>query len=176
MSSRFQALQADLAVRYPGFRVRAFDELWLFRVLLKLGWPMAALTWFTTVWMDRKYIEAYPESSGYRTLRHEAIHLEQWKQHGVFFLVAYALLLPTLITFRASLEYPAYLETLRTYIEDSADCLVPSVRVEWVADTFVNGSYFFMYPYPLRSRLLKQLWADVAKMQIQEQKRRAAKS
>jgi hypothetical protein len=158
--SRYDALRAELAARFPGFRIVAKREAALQRVI---GGLLRALTFGA----QRDYLARYTTTIGrtvytpdgfaglsdderYVILRHEAVHLEQFERYGtVGMAIAYLLLLPVgLAYFRARFERAAYAEGLRAMREvyGPEHLQRPDVRAHVVAQ-FTSGAYGWMWPF-----------------------------
>ncbi|MBX3273291.1 MAG: hypothetical protein KF729_23715 [Sandaracinaceae bacterium] len=110
--------------------------------------------------------EARSPESRYVTLRHEAVHLRQFRRYGLV-LTALVYLVPFfplgLAYGRARLEWEAYAETLRATaevhgLEAARD---PALHAHLV-EQFVGPAYGWMWPFP---RVI-QSWIDRAIREI----------
>ena len=100
------------------------------------------------------------DDSCYIVLRHEAVHLRQFRRLG-FPAMAFLYLIPFVplgLAFgRARLEWEAYAETLRATAEvhGAAAARDPSLHAH-VVRQFTSGAYGWMWPFPSRVRA----WID----------------
>ena len=106
--------------------------------------------YFPSDWAGRS-----PESR-YVTLRHEAVHLRQFRRFGrigTAFLYLVPLLPLGLAWGRARLEWEAYAETLRATAEvlGAEAARDPALHAHIVAQ-FTGPSYGWMWPFPRRVR------------------------
>ena len=160
-NSRLTALLEQLQGEFPGFRIVAKDQSPLHRtihnalILVTLGrmrnylqsyqTTIRRTVYVTSDWHDRDASERYI------ILRHERIHLRQFKR---FTLVGMALLyvflpLPMgLAYFRARFEMAAYEETIRAA---AAIHGIPHVRDpefrNYIISQFTGPSYGWMWPF-----------------------------
>lgn len=153
---RYEALCAALAVEIPGFRVIRKDASRLHRLIdralvaLTLGGMRDYLTGYQTTigatvyttadWDDRTDAERYV------TMRHEAVHLRQFRKYGLVGTSAIYLLVPG---GRAHLEKQAYAETVRAAAEvfGARYPRRTEFRAHIIAQ-FVGPSYVWMWPFP----------------------------
>jgi hypothetical protein len=104
---------------------------------------------------------ARPLADRYETLRHEAVHLAQFRRWGVVpMAIAYVLLpLPFGLAWcRMRLERAAYEETLRVAYLLGGRRAVERLRAHVIAQ-FTSGSYGWMWPFP---RALDRWFDDFA--------------
>jgi len=121
---------------------------------------IGATLYFPTTWAERS-----PESR-YVTLRHEAVHLAQFRRYG---LVGAALLylLPVfplgLAWGRARMEWEAYAETFRATAEVyGAHAAHAGALREHVRRQFVSGAYGWMWPFPSQvDRWIDEVLAEI---------------
>lgn len=168
--SRYDALVEALRAEIPGFRIVRKDESPLHRAI---HYALIALTFGRM----RSYLDSYQTTIGrtvyvtsdwdatdadqrYVTLRHEAVHLRQFRTYTLPGMAVLYLLLPLpmgLAWFRAYFEKQAYAESIRA----AADVWGPdyprrpSYR-EHVIRQFLGPSYGWMWPF--RSQL--ERWYD----------------
>jgi hypothetical protein len=175
--NRFQAFARDLAREFPGFRVVTKEDSLLMRTLYWLLamplWNRVFLTHYTTVLVYRVYMPRalIGTDAGYRTLRHERVHMRDARRTGILpFAISYLFLLPTVLTLRAYWELRAYVETLRVELEETG--AIPDESLERIATRFTGSDYFFMCPFPrfirgqlaaARARLLEEATRDAAR-------------
>ena len=153
---------AELQAEFPAFRIvpksaSAFCRL--LDVLLKvvtLGAQRRFLTHYHTVIGGTLYVppswEARPWQDKVVTLRHERVHLRQFRRYGrVGMSLLYLLpILPVGLAWgRARLEWEAYAETLRATAEVLGPAAARDPRLhEHVARQFTSGAYGWMWPFP----------------------------
>lgn len=148
------ALEAEIAQRIPGFKVCYKDESRLQRVIGVILRPFngAYMTRYTTVMFRRVYFpsrslcQTLGPTAIYKTLRHEAVHLDDMRRFPLFFQLSYLFLLPAGLTFRAWWEWRAYAETLRVEAELTGE--IPDALIEHIAERFTGADYLFMFPFP----------------------------
>jgi hypothetical protein len=174
--SRFDTFCDELTAEFPSFRLFPKESSPLMRALYRAlqmrFWNREFLTHYTTVIATRVYM---PESligteQGYRTLRHERVHMRDARRTGFFpFAFSYLFLFPSVVTARAYWELRAYAETMRVELEETGD--ISEDTIEFIAERFVGSDYLFMCPFPrfvrgrlhaLRERLLAS-WAGAAR-------------
>jgi hypothetical protein len=159
---RLAALLDELQAEFPGFRLVRKEESRLQRLIARLlrlltaGGQNGYLERFVTtigrtVYVNRGWDERTADDR-YATLRHERIHLRQFRRFGLLPMSLAYLLLPLpagLAWCRARLEWEAYAESLRAWAEVyGPDHLArPDVRAHVVAQ-FTGPSYGWMWPFP----------------------------
>jgi hypothetical protein len=167
---RYDALVAALRVEFPRFRIVRKDHSPLHRaihgalVVLTLGRMRSYLDSYQTTIGQRVYVTAdwddRPADERYVTLRHEAIHLRQFRKLTLPGMALLYLLLPLpmgLAWFRAQLEKEAYAESVRAAAEVwGADHPRRAEFRRRVIDQFMGPSYGWMWPF--RSSL--ERWYD----------------
>ena len=177
---RTDAYLAELQAEFPRLRVVAKQEhAWSQRInrvlrALTLGGQAAYLSTYTTVLGCTIYLpsswEQRSDEARYITLRHEAVHLRQFRRYSVLGMtLIYGLpLLPVgLAAGRAWIEWEAYRETLAAYadvygMQAARDpALHAHIRLQ-----FAGPAYLFMWPFPL----MVQGWIDreVAALEARE--------
>ncbi len=167
---RYQALVAQLREEIPGFRVVLKRESRLHRAidlslrLITLGRMRDYLEGYhttigKTVYVTSDWDRRSPDDR-YVTLRHEAVHLRQFRRLTLPVMALLYLFLPLpmgLAYCRARLEWEAYAETIRA----AADVWGrdhprrPEFR-EHIVDQFVGPSYGWMWPF----RRTVERWYD----------------
>jgi len=160
LSARFEQIVADLRREFRTFRLVPKDRSLLMRVIYHgLGmrlWCPDFMTHYTTVIISVVYMPAdlLGTDAGYRTLRHERVHMRDCWNTGVLpFALSYLLLLPAVFTLRALWEYRGYTETMRVELEETGG--IADETLEYIAEQFVGPAYFWMCPFPgfVRRRL-----------------------
>jgi len=154
-------LLADIAAEFPGFRVvRKRDSplsVAIDRALraLTLGRQRSYLTEYHTVIGRTLYLpdswSTTPEIARVIVLRHERVHLRQFRRFGLIGMGAIYLVpfFPVGLAWgRAWLEWEAYRETLAATAElrglEAVRC--PALRGE-IVDRFASGAYGWMWPF-----------------------------
>jgi hypothetical protein len=161
---------AELARELPGFRVVRKDRSRLQRaihytlVAVTFGGMRAYLDGYQTTigktvyvtadWDDRDPLDRYV------TMRHEAVHLRQFRRYTLPGMALLYVLLPLpmgLSWFRARLEWEAYAETIRVSAEvHGAACVrEPAFRASIVRQ-FTGPAYGWMWPF----RTVIERWYD----------------
>ena len=157
---RFEVLCQTLRAEHPTFRLIAKEESPLMAGLARwLGmrfWNCHFMRDYTTVLVTRVYMPRrfHGTVRGYRTLRHERIHMQDAVRTGVLpFALSYLFLLPAGVTARAYWEWRAYAESLRCELEDTGT--IADESLDHIVKRFVGPDYLFMFPFPrlLRARL-----------------------
>jgi hypothetical protein len=169
--ARLAALLDEIHAEFPGFRLVRKEDSRLQRAigaalrLLTLGGQSAYLDRYVTtlgrtVYTNRGW-DARSAADRYITLRHERVHLRQFRRYGLIPMALAYLLLPLplgLAWCRARLEWQAYAESLRamrdvfgrSYASD------PATRAHIVAQ-FTGPAYGWMWPFPRQI----QAWLDM---------------
>jgi hypothetical protein len=152
----------NLRRRFPSLRILEKDHSALCRLIdgilrvVTFGGQSAFMTNYVTTlrrtiyvppnWSSRSDVEKYI------TLRHEAIHLEQFRRYtavGMGVLYVLPILPLGLAWCRARLEWEAYAETLRAMVEVHG---IESARDErlhrHIVRQFVSAAYGWMWPFP----------------------------
>lgn len=166
MPERAERYLEELRNEFPGLSVvhkrddrlsRAIDVA--LRVLT-LGAQRSFLTSYVTTlgrtiyvpdgWADRT------DADRYITLRHEAVHLRQFRRYGRVGMAAIYLvpIVPMgLALGRAWLEWEAYRETLRATAEvHGVAAMADPVLTERIVSQFTGGAYGWMWPFPATIR------------------------
>jgi hypothetical protein len=152
----------DLAAAYDDLvkdlRVFRKDEIWHQRAI-------HYLLCVATFGAQRRYLQDYVTTLGqsiyvtpdwerrslgdrYATLRHEAVHLEQFRRYGFLPMAIAYLLLPLpfgLAWCRMRLEREAYEETIR--VHHALGTLDAHLR-DHIVRQFTSGAYGWMWPFP----------------------------
>jgi hypothetical protein len=159
--NRYDALVAALRDELPRFRIVRKDRSALHRVIhgalcgLTLGRMTSYLDSFQTTIGRTVYVTSdwddWDPDRRYVTLRHEAVHLRQFRSLGVPVMAVLYVLLPLpmgLAWFRAYFEKAAYAETIRAAAEvwGPAYPRRPEYRRQ-IIDQFTGPSYGWMWPF-----------------------------
>lgn len=168
--SRFDALSAELRREFPSFRVVVKEESPFMRALVRVAamrlWNPRFLEDYTTVIGTRVFMprDLIGTDAGYRTLRHERIHMRDARRTAyVGFFVTYLFALPAGLTMRAFWEARAYEESMRVELEDTG--AISDESLARIEERFTGPDYLFMCPFPrfvrrrleaMRTRLLRE--------------------
>lgn len=161
MNSRYDDLVAALRVEFPRFRIVRKDRSPLHRAIhhalrvVTLGRMTSYLDSFTTTIGATVYVTAdwddWPELRRYVTLRHEAIHLRQFRTFTVPGMALLYVLLPLpmgLAWFRAYFEKAAYAESIRATAEVWGTSVARSASYrDSVIANFTGSAYGWMWPF-----------------------------
>lgn len=172
MKTRSDAYTAELRREFPRLRiVYKRDSAWsrflgsVVRVVT-LGGQSAFVTRYVTTIGATIYLpndwDARADDEKYIVLRHEAVHLRQFKRYGLIgmsLLYLFPILPLGLAWGRARLEWEAYEETLRVIAEvkGASAAQDPALHTH-IVKQFTSGAYGWMWPFP-RS---VQRWIDRA--------------
>ena len=158
---RLTALLAELRAEFPRVRLVRKDRSALSKVIhvalcaVTLGAQRAYLDGYTTTIGQTIYVTAdwdqWPADERYITLRHERVHLRQFRRYTLPGMALLYLLLPLplgLAYGRARLEMAGYAETVRATAEvyGAARVTAPGFRAEILAQ-FTSGAYGWMWPF-----------------------------
>lgn len=158
---RYVTLVAALAAEIPGFRVVRKDTSKLHRAIhvflkgITFGKMTSYLDSFQTTIGKTVYVTAdwdeWSADERYVTLRHEAIHLRQFRRLTLPVMAVLYVLLPLpmgLAYFRARFEKEAYAETIRAAAEVyGVDYVKTSSHRDYVIEQFTGASYGWMWPF-----------------------------
>lgn len=178
--SRYEALVEQLREEIPGFRIVRKDQSPLHRAIhyaligVTFGGMRSYLDSYQTTIGKTVYVtsdwDELPELQRYCTLRHEAVHLRQFRKYTLPVMAVLYVLLPLpmgLAYFRARLEMEAYAETIRAEAEVyGADYPRSEMRRRRVVDQFVGPSYGWMWPF----RRSVERWYDRVLATLDEQR------
>lgn len=156
------ALLAEIRAEFPAFRVVPKNESAFCRaldVLLKvvtLGGQRRFLTHYHTVIGWTLYVppdwDARPAAQKVVTLRHERVHLRQFRRYsriGMSLLYLLPFFPVGLAYGRARLEWEAYAETLRATAELIGPEAARDPRLhDHIVRQFTSGAYGWMWPFP----------------------------
>lgn len=159
--NRYDALVAALHAEIPGFRILRKDQSAFHRAIhyalfgLTFGQMRTYLDSYQTTIGKTVYVtpdwEDRAPDERYVTLRHEAVHLRQFKKYTLPVMAVLYVLLPLpmgLAYFRARFEMEAYAETVRAAAEvHGIDYVRDDEHRTYVTDQFVGASYGWMWPF-----------------------------
>lgn len=162
MSSRYEALLSELRVQYPGFRVVQKRESRLHRAIhyalvgLTFGQMRSYLDSFQTTIGKTVYVTPswndLSDDVRYVTMRHEAIHLAQFKTYTLPGMAVLYVLLPLpmgVAWFRAYFEKQAYAESVRAAAEIwGIEYAASASYREYILSQFSSAAYGWMWPFP----------------------------
>ena len=167
---RYVALVDALRAEIPGFRIVRKDQSRLHRaihwglVVITFGRMRGYLDNYQTTIGRTVYVtpdwDDWPAEARYVTLRHEAVHLRQFRKLTLPVMALLYLFVPLpmgLAYFRARLEQEAYAESIRAAAEVwGPDYPRRTAYRSHVIDQFMGPSYGWMWPF--RSSL--ERWYD----------------
>jgi hypothetical protein len=170
MNSRYDKLVDDLREEFPRFRIIRKDQSRFQRaihyalVAITFGGMRRYLDTFQTTIGSTVYVtsdwDEWEADRRYVTLRHEAIHLRQFRKYTLPGMALLYVLLPLpmgLAWFRAQFEKEAYAESIRAAAEVyGPDYPRGTGYRQHIIDQFVGPSYGWMWPF--RSSL--ERWYD----------------
>jgi hypothetical protein len=155
---RYRALVAELEAQ--GVRLVTKERVWHQRALDRLlriitfGGQSGYLERYVTTIGRTIYLtpdwERRPLPDRYATLRHERVHLQQFRRWGLVPMALAYILLPLpvgLAWCRMRFERAAYEESLRVRYSLGGRRAVEEVR-QHVISQFTSGSYGWMWPFP----------------------------
>jgi hypothetical protein len=161
MNSRYEKLLEALRAEFPRFRIVRKDESAFQRaihyalVVLTFGGMRSYLDSFQTTIGSTIYVtpdwDSRSEELRYVTMRHEAIHLRQFRKYtlpGMALLYVFLPLPMGLAWFRAQFEKEAYAESIRAAAEVyGPDYPKGNEFRSHIIDQFVGPSYGWMWPF-----------------------------
>jgi hypothetical protein len=159
--TRYDALVEALRAEIPGVRIVRKDRSPLHRAIhvvligVTLGRMRSYLDSFQTTIGKTVYVTSdwddWTADERYVTLRHEAIHLRQFRKYTLPVMAVLYVLLPLplgLAYFRARFEQEAYAETIRAAAEiHGLEYVRGSEHREYVIGQFLGPSYGWMWPF-----------------------------
>ncbi len=168
--NRYDSLVEALRAEIPGFRIVRKDQSTFHRAIhyaligVTLGQMRTYLDSFQTtigrtVYVTADWDEWMPDER-YVTLRHEAVHLRQFKKYTLPVMAVLYVLLPLpmgLAYFRARFEQEAYAETIRAAAEvHGVGYASGAEHRKYVIEQFMGASYGWMWPF----RTSLERWYD----------------
>ena len=177
---RYAALVEALRAEIPGFRIVRKDQSAFHRAIhyalvgVTFGRMRSYLDSFQTTIGKTVYVTAdwdnWASDDRYVTLRHEAIHLRQFRRLSLPVMALLYVLLPLpmgLAYFRARFEKEAYAETIRAAAEVWGSDYARSVEHrKHVIDQFMGPSYGWMWPF----RASLERWYDQILATLEDRK------
>lgn len=168
--NRYDALVDALRVEIPGFRIVRKDQSAFHRAIhvaligVTFGRMRSYLDSFQTTIGRTVYVTAdwddWSPDRRYVTLRHEAVHLRQFRRYTLPVMAILYVLLPLpmgLAYFRARFEKEAYAETIRAAAEvHGVEHARSSAHRNYVIEQFMGASYGWMWPF----RASLERWYD----------------
>lgn len=161
------ALLRELSAEFPALRILPKREVWHQRAI-------GILLWVLTLGSQRHYLSQYTTTLGasriytpehfdslapedrYIILRHERVHLRQFRRYTVPLMAALYLLLPLpagLAYFRQRFEREGYEETIRASREVyGRDYVRRPFFQAYIVRQFTSGAYGWMWPFPKQVR------------------------
>jgi hypothetical protein len=172
VEERYQALLDEIRAEIQGFRVIRKDRSAFQRlinralVLVTFGAQRSYLTRYQTTIGRTVYVtsdwDELPAAQRYVTMRHERVHLRQFRRYTLLGMSLLYLLLPLplgLAWFRARFEWEAYVEGMRAAAEIFGRAHVESADYRnRVIAQFTSGAYGWMWPF----RVTVERWYDDA--------------
>ena len=158
---RYERLVADLREELPRFRIIRKDRSRLHRIIdrvlvvVTFGQMRTYLDGYQTTIGNTVYVTSdwddWPPDRRYVTLRHEAVHLRQFRKYSLPLMAVLYVLLPLplgLAYFRARFEQEAYAESIRAAAEvwGNAKPRMADYR-NHVIEQFMGPSYGWMWPF-----------------------------
>jgi hypothetical protein len=160
-ADRCERLLAEIRAEFPRFRLRRKDSSTFQRAIhwglctLTMGRMRRYLTRYqttigNTVWVTPDFGD-WDADERYVVLRHELVHLRQFRRYGLVGMALLYLLLPLpigLAYFRARFEMEGYRETLHATaaVRGVAAVRDPALR-EWIVGQFTGPAYGWMWPF-----------------------------
>jgi hypothetical protein len=177
---RYTALVQALHAEIPGFRIVRKDQSRLHRAIhyglfaITFGRMRRYLDCYQTTIGKTVYVTSdwddWPPDRRYVTLRHEAIHLRQFRKLTLPVMALIYVLLPLpmgLAYGRARLEQEAYAESIRAAAEVwGSDAVRDRDYRNYVIDQFTGPSYGWMWPF----RRSLERWYDEVLASLDEQR------
>ncbi|HEY4181076.1 MAG TPA: hypothetical protein VGM90_29735 [Kofleriaceae bacterium] len=158
---RYEVLVAKLRSELPGFRIVRKDQSALHRAIhyaligLTFGQMRTYLDSYQTTIGKTIYVtsdwDAWSADTRYVTLRHEAVHLRQFRKYTLPGMALLYILLPLpmgLAWFRARFEMEAYAESIRAAAEVwGTDYPARASYRSRIVGQFTGSSYGWMWPF-----------------------------
>jgi len=166
-----------LREEFPRLRLVEKERDWFSKLIafvlriVTMGGQSTYLTQYVTTLGQTIYLPSgwstRSETSKYIVLRHEAVHLRQFRRFtfiGMAFLYLVPFLPVGLAYGRARLEWEAYAETLRVVAEvHGLEQAQDAALQQHIVDQFCKGGYGWMWPFP---RVIRR-WIDACIAEIE---------
>ena len=159
MANRFDDYVVALQAEFPKFKIVEKETSGVMKFLnffAKLWMPTFLTTITTvlgyTVYMPKAYIGT---DSGYIILRHEAVHMRDFKKWWYLQTISY-FIPPVGPSFKAVWEYRGYLETLR--VRHELGWSTDDSIIDWLVSQFTTSAYLWMWPF--KASLTKKFKAE----------------
>lgn len=161
-AARYEALVAALRAEFPGFRIVRKDRSRLHKLIdralrvVTFGQMTSYLDAFQTTIGRTVYVtpdwDDWDPDRRYVTLRHEAVHLRQFRTFSLPGMALLYVLLPLpmgLAWCRAYFEKAAYAESIRAAAEVWGSAHPRGIDYRsYVIRQFTSASYGWMWPFP----------------------------
>lgn len=170
--------EAELRKEFPKLRIvykdrDAFSRL-IDRALrvVTLGGQSSYMTKYVTTIASTIFVPAdwdtRPDSERYATLRHEAVHLRQFRRFtvpGMSVIYLFPIVPLGLALGRARLEWEAYAETIRVVAElHGMQAVYDATFRAYIVEQFAGPAYGWMWPFPKTiHRWIDRVVADIEK-------------
>jgi hypothetical protein len=180
--ARYRALLDEISAEIPGFRVVRKDQSRFQRAIaaalrvVTFGGQTSYLSHYQTTIGRTVYVtsdwDALPAAQRYVTMRHELVHLRQFRRYTLVGMAILYVLLPLplgLAWFRARFEWEAYTESIRVAAELHGRAHVASGPFrERIVSQFTSGAYGWMWPF----RGQVERWYDEALAALDQNERK----
>ena len=149
LGRQIDALGVRIAKKTAGFH----DDLDVLLRVITLGGQKGYLTDYVTTIGSTIYVpldwDERTLADRYATLRHELVHVRQFRRYGLLVMAIAYLFLPLpmgLAWCRMRLEQEAYAESMRAAFEIGGAAALDELR-EHVIKQFVSAAYAWMWPF-----------------------------
>jgi len=171
VEARYQALLDEIRAEIPGFRIVRKDTSRFQRLIagalraITFGGQDVYLTRYQTTIGRTVYVtsdwDQLPAAQRWITMRHERVHLRQFRRYTLVGMALLYLLVPLplgLAWFRARFEWEAYVESIRAAAEAHGRAHVEApVFKERILEQFTSAAYGWMWPF---RRQLERWYAE----------------
>jgi len=170
VEERYRELLAEIRKEFPDFRMIGKDRSRLSRlihralVVVTFGAQRRYLDGYQTTIGQTVYVtpdwDERPVAERYATMRHERMHLRQFRRYGLVAMALLYLFVPLplgLAWFRARFEWEGYAETIRAVAEVHGRARVEDRGFRaGIVRQFTSGAYGWMWPF----RRTLERWYD----------------
>lgn len=104
---------------------------------------------------DRERYSNFTKYGTYGLLRHEYVHMLDYINNPIWFVLSYIAVLPAFFTFRAFWEIRGYTQNMIVAYEETGE--IRPTQIEYIADHFSSSMYFWMWSS--RKNIIKVLYA-----------------